>query len=431
MFGNEIGKSTETWEEKKNHDGSCEVKLHSVSEMTIVRGGDSMSLFSDTTLSADCRTFEPKYIQGISSEGGSKTFVEGINKNGVFMTKITKNGNSEVSSFSPSRNAVFFGMIFKKLSDRELIKGGKISIISEESLAESEISYSASKNADGTVSATIVFQEIPIKYAVSNKKVLYSEVQNGVIIYRLESLPETKNVQTRGNADVLQNTNLFKEGGITIKHPRKTKKTVFHIESADFASIPETCFQKKGKGTIAVTSNGRNCNKLPEASDSQPNIIEDSNNPEIVRVAQKIVSGSSNQGEMVKRIAEFVHNYIHHDYSRGVMSASEILRLKRGGSTAFVTLFAALARASGIPTKIVFGIALDNNGEFFVYTWNEVFADRSWVTVDPSQNMIPSDASRITLGYQGADSKSRDSAITLMKFLNTTKIFVRGFSNEE
>ena len=432
MIGAEIGKSTETWEEKKNPDGSCGLTLHSVSEMSLARGLDSMTIKSDTTLSADCITFEPKRIKGEISEGGSKIFVDGLNRNGVFETTMTKNGSSETSSFQVKKNSTFFGMIFKKLGAEELLKGGKISIISEESLAESEVSYSAVKNADGTVSATVVFQGIPIKYTVSNKKVLRSEIQGGLIVYTLESLPEIKNTQTAGSPDILQNTKLF-NSGIPVKSPRKAQNTIFQVENADFASIPETCFQKKGNGTLTVSSNAADCKNLPETSDTQPNIIEDSSNPEIVRAAQKIVLGSPNQLEMVKRITKFVHKHISDkNYNHGNMSASEVLRSKSGDCTEHSALFAALSRAAGIPTKMVYGVVLNPNGEFFFHNWNEAFADGKWIPVDSTFNMENADSSRITLIYGGSDSKSREQvSLSVLRFLNNTKISVRGFSNEK
>ena len=432
MMGAEIGKSTETWEEKKNPDGSCEIMLRSVSEMSLARGLDSMTIKSDTTLSADCITFEPKRIKGEISEGGSKVFVEGINRNGVFETSMTKNGSRETSSFQVKKNSAFFGMIFRKLGAEELLKGGKTSIISEESLAESEVSYTASKNPDGTVSATVVFQGIPIKYTVSNKKVLRSEIQGGLIVYTLETLPEVKNTQTAGSPDILQTTKLF-NGGIAIKSPRKTQNTIFQVENADFASIPETCFQKKGNGTLTVSVDAADCRNLPEAADTQPNIIEDSNNPEIVRAAQKIVLGSPNQQEMVKRIAKFVYKHISNkNYNHGNMSAGEVLRTKSGDCTEHSALFAALSRAAGIPAKMVYGVVLNANGEFFFHNWNEAFADGKWITVDSTFNLIPADSSRITLIYGGSDSRSREQvSLSVLKFLNNTKIFVRGFSNEK
>jgi len=433
MMGAEIGRSTETWEEKKDPDGSCEITLRSVSEMSLARGLDSMTIKSDTTLSADCITFEPKQIKGEISEGGSKIFVEGINQNGIFQTNITKNGSRETSSFQVKKNSSFFGMIFKKLGAEELLKGGKTSIISEESLTESEISYSALKNAGGTVSATVVFQGIPIKYTVSGKKVLRSEIQGGLIVYTLESLPETKAAPAAGSPDILQTTKLFNRG-ITIKYPRKATSVTFQIENADFASIPETCFQKKISGnTLFVSSDAAKCTALPAAEDTQSNIIEDSSNPEIVRAAQKIVTGAPNQLEMVKRIAKFVYKHVSNkNYNHGNMSASEVLRTKSGDCTEHSALFAALSRAAGIPAKMVYGVVLNSNGEFFFHNWNEVFADGKWISIDSTFNLIPADSSRITLIYGGSDSRSREQvSLSVLKFLNNTKIFARGFSNEK
>ena len=432
MMGAEIGKSTETWSVGSGADGHCEITLHSVSEMSLARGMDSMTVKSDTTLAADCKTFEPKQIKGEISEGGSKILVEGVNRKGVFETNLTKNGSRETSKFPMPKNTSFFGMIFRKLNAEDLLKGGKTSIISEESLVESEISYSAQKNDDGTVTATVIFQGIPIKYMVSGKKVLRSEIQNGLIVYTLDSMPETKTTQTAGSPDILQNTKLF-NSGISIRNPRKARNTTFQIENTDFSSIPETCFQKKvGSNTLLVTSDAANCTNIPVTEDTQANIIEDSSNPEIVRAAQKIVLGAPNQLEMVKRIAKFVYKHISNkNYNHGNMSASEVLRTKSGDCTEHSALFAALGRAAGIPVKMVYGVVLNPNGEFFFHNWNEAFTDGKWITIDSTFNIIPADSSRITLIYGGSDSKSREQvSLSVLRFLSNTRIFVRGFSND-
>ena len=433
MMGAEIGKSTETWSVGSGADGHCEITLHSVSEMSLARGMDSMTVKSDTTLAADCKTFEPKQIKGEISEGGSKILVEGVNRKGVFETNLTKNGSRETSKFLLPKDTAFFGMIFRKLNAEELLKGGKTSIISEESLTASEISYSAQKNADGTVTATVIFQGIPIKYTVSGKKVLRSEIQNGLIVYTLASLPEKKTAQVTGNPDILQSTKLFNQG-ISIKSPRKARNTTFQIETSDFSSIPETCFQKKvGGNTLFVSSEAANCTNMPSLEDTQSNIIEDSSNPEILRAAQKIVLGAPNQLEMVNRIAKFVYKHINNkNYNHGNMSASEVLRTRSGDCTEHSALFAALSRAAGIPVKMVYGVVLNPNGEFFFHNWNEAFADGKWVTIDSTFNIVPADSSRITLIYGGSDSKSREQvSISVLRFIGNTEIFARGFANEQ
>ena len=434
MMGMEIGKSTEIWEEHRKNDGSCELSLKSLSEMTIARGGFSLTLKSDTSLSVDCKTFKPLKIRAKVSEMGSETLSEGSNENGIFRTKITKNGVTENSSFNLKENITFFGTIFRKLSENEFLKGGKISIISEESLTESEISYSAVKNSGGTLSVTVDFQGIPIKYTVSGQTVLRSEMQNGILVYDLEQNPAQKiKIQPASSVDFLEASQIVNEG-ISVRHPRKTAKTVFSIESANFGEIPDTCFQKKGAdNTLTVTNSSENCQIQPAISDTSSNIEEDSANPEIIRTAKKIVAGSPDQSEMIKRIANFVYKHIKNkNYNHGTLSASEVLRLQSGDCTEHSSLFAALSRAAGIPAKMVYGLVMNPSGQLFFHNWNEAFADGKWVPVDSTFGIVPADSSRIMLIYGGSDSKSRENvSISVLKFMNNTKIAVQGFSNEK
>ena len=434
MMGMEIGKSTEIWEEKRTPDGACELSLSSVSEMTISRGSFALSMKSDTSLAIDCRTFRPLKIRSKVSEMGTETLSEGANENGVFRTKITKNGSTENSSFKLNGDVTFFGTIFRKLSENDLLKGGRIPIISEESLTESEISYTASKNGDGTLSVTVDFQGIPIKYTVSNKTVVRSEMQNGLLVYELEKnqAPSSK-TPINSSVDLLEASQIV-NGGISIKYPRKTSKTVFAVESANFSEIPETCFQKKGaNNTLTVRNSAENCQNPPTVSDTSSNIEEDSSNPAIIQTAKKIVLGSSNQTEMVKRISNFVYKHIKNkNYNHGTLSASEVLKLQSGDCTEHSSLFAALARAVGIPTKMVYGLVMNSSGLLFFHNWNEAFADGKWIPVDSTFGIVPADSSRITLIYGGQDSKSRENvSISVLKFMNNTKVAVQGFSNEK
>lgn len=433
-MGTEIGKSTEIWEEKNTPGGSCELSLKSVSEMTIARGGFSLTMKSDTSLSVDCKTFKPLKIKAKVSEMGSETLSEGSNENGIFRTKITKNDATENSSFNLKENITFFATIFRKLSENDFLKGGKTPIISEESLTESEISYSSSKNPDGTLSVTVNFQGIPIKYTVLNKTVLRSEMQNGLLVYELEgNQAKSGMIQSAPQVDLLAASQIVNQG-ISVRQPRKTARTVFAVESANFGEIPETCFQKKGaNSTLTVTNSSENCQVQPALSDTSPNIEEDSSNPEIIRTAKKIVMGSPDQSEMIKRIAKFVYKHIKNkNYNHGTLSASEVLRRQSGDCTEHSSLFAALARAAGIPVRMVYGLVMNPSGQLFFHNWNEAFADGKWVPVDSTFGIVPADSSRITLIYGGQDSKSRENvSVSVLKFMNNTKIAVQGFSNEK
>ncbi len=81
-----------------------------------------------------------------------------------------------------------------------------------------------------------------------------------------------------------------------------------------------------------------------------------------------------------------VQDVISVDMSSGYLPASVILRRKSGDCTEYAVLFAALARALAIPTRIVSGVALveSNDGEVqaFGHAWNEVLRAGAWELLD-------------------------------------------------
>jgi transglutaminase-like putative cysteine protease len=68
-------------------------------------------------------------------------------------------------------------------------------------------------------------------------------------------------------------------------------------------------------------------------------------------------------------------------------------------------LFAALARAVGIPTRIVSGL-LYNEGRFYYHAWNEVYLGE-WLAVDSLMNQIPADPTHIRLIRGGLERQVR------------------------
>ncbi|MEK6196395.1 MAG: transglutaminase-like domain-containing protein [Deltaproteobacteria bacterium] len=60
-------------------------------------------------------------------------------------------------------------------------------------------------------------------------------------------------------------------------------------------------------------------------------------------------------------------------------------------------LFAAMARAAYLPTKVEAGVVY-LNGRFFYHAWNHVDLGRSdWITADALFNQIPADVTHIRL----------------------------------
>lgn len=82
-------------------------------------------------------------------------------------------------------------------------------------------------------------------------------------------------------------------------------------------------------------------------------------------------------------------------------TASEVAVRGRGDCKDFATLFVALARSRGIPTRYVHGLvySLDTGPPAFSgHAWAEVWIDGRWLPVDPIFDQIPNDATHVTTG---------------------------------
>ncbi len=76
-------------------------------------------------------------------------------------------------------------------------------------------------------------------------------------------------------------------------------------------------------------------------------------------------------------------------------NALDTLRNRVGDCNEHAALFAALARACGIPTRIETGLVY-LKGRFYYHAWNAVFWNE-WITVDASMGQFPADVTHIRL----------------------------------
>lgn len=76
-------------------------------------------------------------------------------------------------------------------------------------------------------------------------------------------------------------------------------------------------------------------------------------------------------------------------------NALDTLRNRAGDCNEHAALFAALARACGIPTRIETGLVY-LKGRFYYHAWNAVFWNE-WITVDASMGQFPADVTHIRL----------------------------------
>ena len=110
-----------------------------------------------------------------------------------------------------------------------------------------------------------------------------------------------------------------------------------------------------------------------------------SGDPAIAAAARSAIVGARDDWERVVRLANFVHSYLVYDaaLSGAENDASWAYQNQRGVCVEFAYLYAAMARSSGIPTRIVSGFAFSQDAGWLGHAWAESFIG-AWVPVDPT-----------------------------------------------
>ena len=97
------------------------------------------------------------------------------------------------------------------------------------------------------------------------------------------------------------------------------------------------------------------------------------------------------------RVHDWVFNNIEKKNTLSMPSALEVLRTREGDCNEHSVLFAALARAAGVPARIAIGLAWSEALSAFGYhAWVEVYAGR-WIPMDPTFGQPTVDATHLKL----------------------------------
>jgi hypothetical protein len=139
--------------------------------------------------------------------------------------------------------------------------------------------------------------------------------------------------------------------------------------------------------------------------------------PRIVGKASEIIGRETSAELKAARLADWVYENIQKDYSVSLPSAVDVLKVKKGDCNEHTSLYTALARASGIPTKICIGLVY-KDGMFFYHAWPAVHLG-AWQPIDPTFGQRVADASHIKL-LEGGFERQAD----LMRVVGKIKITV-------
>lgn len=134
-------------------------------------------------------------------------------------------------------------------------------------------------------------------------------------------------------------------------------------------------------------------------------LLIQSSNEKIRQKALEITQNSENVWDAAEDIANWLYVNIRKEMRATIPSAVEILNSMRGDCNEHSTLFAALARSIGIPTKIAAGLVYQDDG-FYYHAWNEVYINGIWIPVDATLNRIRMDAAHIKFAEGSIDSQA-------------------------
>ncbi len=220
-----------------------------------------------------------------------------------------------------------------------------------------------------------------------------------------------------------------------LPHPEKLHYLKSRLQGVEKSDIPEDHRQKvtvppgnAPKGSFDVTVRVEDPlrfkasahNPAEAVSDAYlaPTISIQSNNKEIVDQAKKIVSPDDSPLEKVLKLTRWTADNIKSKMTDN-FSALSVLHRKEGECQSHASLYTALARSQGIPTRIVTGIVYSNQGGFLYHAWCESYLN-GWLAVDPTLKQLPADATHIKI----SSGDSADNTRSLLKMVGKVKLEV-------
>ncbi|MBW2338645.1 MAG: transglutaminase domain-containing protein [Deltaproteobacteria bacterium] len=151
---------------------------------------------------------------------------------------------------------------------------------------------------------------------------------------------------------------------------------------------------KESLANLAHDLDGKNLGAF-EKIYLQPTAFIQSDHQNIQTLAQKIVAGQMTPLDKVQALVDWVYQNIDKRPVLSLPDALSTLENRVGDCNEHAVLFAALARATGIPCRLEAGLVY-LKGRFYYHAWNLVYLGR-WVTVDALFGQVPADVSHIRL----------------------------------
>jgi hypothetical protein len=135
--------------------------------------------------------------------------------------------------------------------------------------------------------------------------------------------------------------------------------------------------------------------EVPAPADLEPAERIPSDGPEIIAKKDEIIGAEKDPAKIAKLLVDWVAKEI-----KGTVTDSqsplETLKSRNGNCQSHARLYAALARAAGIPTRFVSGLVYLQGQGFLYHSWAESYLN-GWTELDPTFGETPANLTHIML----------------------------------
>jgi hypothetical protein len=125
--------------------------------------------------------------------------------------------------------------------------------------------------------------------------------------------------------------------------------------------------------------------------------------PRIQAAAHTALAGETDAARAAERLRGWVYLELEKRPVASIPNALQVLDMGAGDCNEHAVLFAALARAVGLPARVVAGIVYAE-GVFLYHAWDEVWLGDGWMSVDPAFDQMPVDATHVKLIEGGPET---------------------------
>jgi hypothetical protein len=424
--------------------GKGKIDVHTKMYFRLQSGKDDQStiLTQDTTLTPDLRLKDFVMLQEIM---GKRQEITGRVQGSKLILEISGRGFHKQQTLDFPADTYPSSTVWLNIMKDgfEVGKKGKFNLFIEAFRMVMPMTYEILRKE------TIQFEGKNVQtYVVQQKFVgmtttLWANAQGDVFrelsLNGFESVKETKEVATRLGDKPMSVSSFITLSLVTIKKPiaspddqGRLKLKLINVHGPD--SIPQDHRQKvlktekNGEESYTTTlliqrepkTPGKNVS-LPMSTSMYKEYLQDApeiqvQHPLIRTLAKDLVEGKKDAWKAAKLISTWVYDNLDKVLVDS-FTALDALHDRRGECQSHTNLFTALARAAGIPTKVVNGLVYSREFKGFLYhAWPEVWVGE-WRALDPTLGQHYVDATHIKLSegnYEGA--------LKLMEFIGQVNI---------